>query len=101
MSVKGKVKRCNIKIAELEKEVKKLKAENEQMKVLNFNGYEEEIKEYKDNFIKLILNERKSFEYNCCRLIVSKRQLDMMKYAKLEVERDMETYDGISFILKI
>ena len=101
MSVKGKVKRCNKRIDELEKEVKRLKQKNETMQVLNLNRYEEEIKKYKDNFIKLILSERKPLENSCCRLNVSMRQLNMVNDAKLEVERDITTFDGISFIFKI
>lgn len=101
MSVKSKVKRCNKRIAELEKELEELKSKNITLEHLRIDRNEEMIKECKDNFIKVMLNERKPLEHNCCRFTISKRQLDTMKIAKLKVEKSIGSYDGIDFTLKI
>lgn len=101
MSVKGKIKRANRKIEELEKENHKLKQINEQHQFITINAEEEELKIIKDNFIKMILNQRKSLEENCCRCSISRAQLEMLKNAKLEVKRNYTYGDSIDFILKV
>lgn len=101
MSVKNKVKRLNKIIVELEKENKKLKSEtiplDQIFKRLEINKEQE----YKDNFIKLVINRVKGLENSCCRLRISERELQTMKNAKLEVERSYEYLDTIDFTLKI
>lgn len=73
MSVKNKVKRLNKIIVELEKENKKLKSEtiplDQIFKRLEINKEQE----YKDNFIKLVINRVKGLENSCCRLRISER----------------------------
>lgn len=101
MSVKGKVKRCNKRIEELEKEVAELKTKNITLEHIRIDRNEEIIREYKENFIKLMLNQRKPLEHNRCRWTISKGMLNTMASARLEIERNIETYDGIDFILKI
>ena len=70
MSVKSKVKRCNKRIAELEKELKEIKQKNMQFAYIPFDKNKEDIKEYKDNFIKLIINQRKQLEHNYFRFSI-------------------------------
>ena len=101
MSVKGKVKRANKKIQELENKVKKLEKLNKEYQYITINAEDEELKIIKDNFIKMILNGRKPLEDSCCRMRISKSQLDTMNNAKLEIERDYLFGYGIDFILKI
>lgn len=99
MSVKNKVKRLNKEIERLNNEIKELKSTKDVF--IRIDRREEEIKAYKDNFIKMILNERKPIEHNCCKLSISRGQLETMKNARLEVERNREYFDTIDFILKI
>lgn len=101
MSVKNKVKRLNKRIAELEKELEETKQRNIRAGYNLIDRHEEEIQQYKDNFIKLILNERKGIENNCCRCRISERLLETMKNAKLEVEKNYIYLDSIDFILRI
>lgn len=101
MSVKSKVKKCNKRIAELEKEVEKLKLKNITLQHIRIDRKESIIKEYKDNFIKVLISQRMPLEHNYYRFTISKRHLDTMKPARLEVERSLDSYDGIDFILKM
>ncbi len=101
MSVKGKVKRANRKIEELEKKIQELEQFNREYKFITIKAEDEELKIIKDNFIKMILNQRKPLEDNCCRCTISRAQLDTMKNARLEVERNYMFRDSIDFILKV
>ncbi|MFG6319578.1 MAG: hypothetical protein K1W33_06995 [Clostridia bacterium] len=101
MSVKNKVKRLNKRILELEEELKKVKSENITFQHIRYDREEEEQKIIKDNFIKMIINQRKPVEHDCCRFTVSERQLKTMGNGRLEVERNREYFDAIDFILKI
>ena len=101
MSVKGKVKRANKKIEELERKIQEL----EQFKIhwTNFTtrAEDEELKNIKENFIKAILNNRKPLEHSCCRITISRRQLETMKNSRLYIERSYEYPDDITFTLKV
>lgn len=101
MSVKNKVKRLNKRIAELEKELEKVKSESIPLSQIFKRQEIDETRENKDNFIKLILNERKGIEHNCYKIRISRGQLETMKNARLEVERSYEYPDSIDFMLKI
>lgn len=96
MSVKGKVKRCNKRIAELEREVEKLKEEKVE---LSYFGFSRKEREYKENLIKLMLSQRMGYSDDCCRFKISEGQLNTMKNVRLTVERDFFTPDGINFEL--
>lgn len=101
MSVKNKVKRLNKRIVELEKEIEKIKSESIPLSQIFKKQEVNKAREYKDNFIKLILKERIPLEHNCCRLRIPKGNLEMMNHARLEVERSYEFSDSIDFTLKI
>ena len=101
MSVKGKVKRANKKIKELEKKIQELEQLNKEYQYINIRAEDEELKNIKDNFIKMILNGRKPLEDNCARIRISRGQLDTMKNAQLEVERDYIYPNSIIFTLKV
>ncbi len=101
MSVKNKVKRLNKRILELEEEIEKVKSESVPLSQIFKMQEIDKTQEYKDNFIKMIMNERKPLEHNCCRFSISRGQLETMKNARLEVERNREYFDTIDFILKI
>lgn len=83
MSVKGKVKRCNKKIAELEKELKKSRNGSYYIPI---DRTEEKMKQIKDNFIKLLVAERLPLEHEQCCLRISEERLKMMDNAYLKVE---------------
>ena len=99
MSVKGKIKRCNKRIAELEREVENLKEEKMELAYWGFSRKEKETQEYKENLIKLILSQRMGYTDDCCRFKISEGQLNTMKNVRLTVERDFFTPDGINFEL--
>lgn len=101
MSVKNKVKRLNKEIEKLNNKIKELESDKKMLTILRIDRREEEIKAYKDNFIKMILNERKPLEHNCCKFSISIGQLETMKNARLEVEKNREYFDTIDFILKV
>lgn len=95
MSVKGKVKRLNKEIADLKQEIIRLK-------LYKYLTIKDEENMYKDNFIKLILNERKPIKHNHCRFTISIGQLDTMKNARLEVTKTYNYGNGeINFDLSI
>lgn len=95
MSVKGKVKRLNKEIADLKQEIRRLK-------LYGYMPIKDVENMYKDNFIKLILNERKPIEHNHCRFTISIGQLDTMKNARLEVTKTYNYGGGeINFDLSI
>ena len=100
MSVKGKIKRANREIVELKKKIQELEQINRENQFVTVNIEDKELKIIKDNFIKMILNERKPFEHSCCRLTIPRGQLDMMENSKLEVERN-NIFGTVDFILKI
>lgn len=100
MSVKNKVKRLNKRILELEEELKKVKSESIPINQIFRIQERDEIQEYKDNFIKMIINHRKPVEHECCRFTIPISQLETMKNSRLEVKRNIE-YDGIDFFIKI
>lgn len=101
MSVKNKVKRLNKRITELEKQLDETRKRNIRVGYNLIDRQKEEIQQHKDNFIKLILNERKPLEHNCCKFTVSRAQLETMKNARLEVERNWEYHDSVDFTLKV
>lgn len=101
MSVKNKVKRLNKRIVELEKEIERIKSESIPLNQIFMQQEIDKTREYKDNFIKMILNERKGIEHNCCKFRISRGQLETMKNARLEVERSWEYPDSIDFKLKV
>ncbi len=103
MSVKGKVKRANKKIEELEKELEEIKSTSIPLSQVftTHNRQKEEVEECKDNFIKMILNQRKPLEDSCCRYSISKEQLEMTRNARLEIERNYIYENRIDFILKV
>lgn len=101
MSVKGKVKRANRKIEDLKKKIQELEQLNREYKFITIKAEDEDLKIIKDNFIKMILNQRKPLEDQWCRFSISRAQLDMMKSAKLEVKRNYIFGDNVDFILKI
>lgn len=101
MSVKNKVKRLNKRILELEKELKTVKSENITFQHIRYDREKEEQKIIKDNFIKMIINQRKPVEHECCRFTIPISQLETMQNGRLEVERSMHRFDCIDFILKI
>ncbi len=101
MSVKGKVKRANKRIKELENKILKLEQLNKQYQFITIKREDEELKIIKDDFIKMILNERKPLEHNCCRMTISRAQLETMKNARLDIERNYFCGNNIDFILKV
>lgn len=96
MSVKGKVKRANKRITELEEENRTLK----QDLVVN-----KEIQNIKDNYIKSILYEYMlnypNYSDTSIVVPVSAQRLDMMSNAKLCVERDCSNYNVYNLRLKL
>lgn len=97
MSVKGKVKRANKEIEELKNRIKEL----EQYQYISIKAEDEELKIIKDNFIKMILNGRKPLEDSCAVMRISRGQLDTMKEAILEIERDYTYPNSIIFKLRV